>query len=745
VHRQRIEQKQQAALPYISLADFVRKMWHVLEPDEPYIHNWHIDYICQQLEAVTRGETKRLVINIAPRHMKSLLVSVMWPCWEWGQLPGKRWIFASYVDDVANKLSEDRRTLLTSDAYQRQFPGVVTLLPGQNAKSRFTNTRRGTMTAASFGGRITGLGAHRIVVDDPTSPKEADSAVERAAANTYFGKTLMNRLNQPAHDAVVIVMQRLHEDDLTGHVSKNPRWKHIVLPTIAEKDEAIRFPDGETVVERREGDLLWPERFTPDVIEATKIEMGPYGFACTPGESPILMADLTYRRIADVQPGDMVVGFTEAASTKRKLTPAQVKGVYKYHAPVVKMTMASGRTIRCTSDHKWFTGRSGKDHHLQYASAKVGSTLRWVADVHALEPLTPAQERTAGWVAGFFDGEGSCSTDSGPITFCQGIETHPQLVERLEQSLTELGFDWGYTEREGYNERWQAQRLYYLRGGMEMVQRFVHLVQPSKWRERMIGTVFAAGARFVRAKDRVVSIEPDGEETVYALETETGNYIVWGYASSNSQHQQRPAPITGGVIHDDWWRWYDPVAAGPILEQIAQKYVFCDTAFKEGQENDYSVFAVWGRVFPGYQLPAGYYLLDLWRDRKDFPALRHLAVAKHQQWKPWQWLIEDKGSGQSLLQELQLQGLPVLGYQPVGDKLQRLVARTGYLEAGLAFLPKGAPYLDAFLKEHRLFPKDVHDDMVDTTSMMLDHFATNVFDWANVGDMRGFMEEAGIW
>ena len=148
-------------------------------------------------------------------------------------------------------------------------------------------------------------------------------------------------------------------------------------------------------------------------------------------------------------------------------------------------------------------------------------------------------------------------------------------------------------------------------------------------------------------------------------------------------------------------------------------------------------------------MPAGYYLMDLWRDRVDFPKLRVLAQAKQQQWQATQWLVEDKGSGQSLIQELQLEGLPVLGYTPIGDKVQRMVARTGYLEAGLAFLPEmteeNSGWLTAFLDEHRYFPKGTHDDMVDTTSMMLDHFATQVFDWNRVNNMAEFMQEAGIW
>jgi predicted phage terminase large subunit-like protein len=267
-------------LERMPLADFIRDSWHVLEPDEPFRDNWHIQYIAEHLELVTAGEIKRLIINIAPRHMKSILVSVMWPCWEWTMHPERRWIFTSYVDRLSTKHSLDRRTLMRSRWYQERWAAAVQFSSDQNLKTQYSNVRRGEMQAVSFGGAVTGLGGNRIVIDDPIDPQGAESELERQGAIDYYSNTLHNRLNQPDRDAIVLVMQRLHEDDLTGHLLKQEPddWVHVRIPEIAEEPERRVFPVTGDVVTRDEGDLLWPDRFPQSAIDREKINMGPLIF-----------------------------------------------------------------------------------------------------------------------------------------------------------------------------------------------------------------------------------------------------------------------------------------------------------------------------------------------------------------------------------------------------------------------------------------------------------------------------------
>src|SRR5262249_30647513 len=151
--------------------------------------------VCEYLEAVTAGECRHLLINLPPRSMKSLLVSVMWPTWEWIRRPGGRWIFASFADTLATKHSLDRRTIIQSSWYQSRCGDRVRLTDGQNAKAELQNTARGVMIATSVGGSVTGKGGDRIVVDDLHNPLQAESDAQRETAVTFYRTTLSTRLN----------------------------------------------------------------------------------------------------------------------------------------------------------------------------------------------------------------------------------------------------------------------------------------------------------------------------------------------------------------------------------------------------------------------------------------------------------------------------------------------------------------------------------------------------------------------
>jgi predicted phage terminase large subunit-like protein len=242
-----------------SLRSFVEQAWPVLEPHTTFTPNWHLDYIAEHLEAVTAGEIRRLLINVPPRSMKSLLVSVLWPTWEWICEPGQRWIFASYADSLASKHSLDRRTVLQSPWYRDRWGSVVQLATDQNEKQEFQNTRRGVMVATSIGASVTGKGGNRIVVDDPHQPHHVESAAQREAAITYFRTTLSTRLDDKKTGAIVVVMQRLHERDLSAFV-RDLDYTHIDLPAEAERPATFVMPRSGRTIKRATGDVLWPAR-----------------------------------------------------------------------------------------------------------------------------------------------------------------------------------------------------------------------------------------------------------------------------------------------------------------------------------------------------------------------------------------------------------------------------------------------------------------------------------------------------
>jgi predicted phage terminase large subunit-like protein len=263
----------------LALVEFVRQAWHVLEPETGYVYGWHIDAICSHLEAVSRGEIRNLLINIPPRHAKSLIVSVFWPTWCWTFQPATRWLYASYAQTLSTRDSVKCRRVIESPWYQHQWSGVFQLTSDQNQKTRFENDARGYRLATSVDGSATGEGGDVVVCDDPHNVREAHSAVQRETVMDWWDQVMSTRLNDPKTGRRVIVMQRVHEEDLSGHVLEQGGYEHLCLPTEFEPTRARQTVIGWCDPRTEAGELLWPDRFGPAERDAAKIMLGSYGFA----------------------------------------------------------------------------------------------------------------------------------------------------------------------------------------------------------------------------------------------------------------------------------------------------------------------------------------------------------------------------------------------------------------------------------------------------------------------------------
>jgi len=202
----------------------------VVEPATDYKDGWHIKAICDHLQAVTDGRIRDLLINVPPRHMKSLCVSVFWPTWVWTRKPGVRWLFVSYAQRLSTRDSLKRRRLIQSPWYQKNWGPLYRLTGDQNEKTRFENSATGYCLATSVDGTNTGEGADVIVCDDPHNVRERESEVQRENVTTWWDEVMSTRLNDPNTGARVIVMQRVHEGDLSGHVLNKGGWDHLCLP-----------------------------------------------------------------------------------------------------------------------------------------------------------------------------------------------------------------------------------------------------------------------------------------------------------------------------------------------------------------------------------------------------------------------------------------------------------------------------------------------------------------------------------
>lgn len=434
---------------------FVAKVFTTVCPNDTYLPNWHVGAICHELMRISQGENNRLVVNVPPRFLKTIIVSVAWVAWRLGHEPAERIVCASYSSDLAAKYSNDTRRVMGSDWYRRLFPRTR-INPKKNTETEFETTRGGFRLATSVGGTLTGRGGNIIIVDDPLRAGDAHSGTRREEVNEWFTGTVMSRLDEPKTSTVIIVAQRLHVDDLSGHVLRNKgHWTQLNIPVIAETNKTYALGDNLSH-HRKAGELLQPARMTKAEVEDLRGQMGTMNFS--------------------------------------------------------------------------------------------------------------------------------------------------------------------------------------------------------------------------------------------------------------AQYQQDPVPAEGNMVKI---AWFQPYTELPALDGRVTRIHSWDTAMTSGEQSDYSVCTVW-RVKEEVV-----FLEEVVRERLDYPDLRHRVVDLIDRDKPDAVLIENKGSGQSLAQDLRANWRSVIPIDPVGDKVMRLAAVTPLIEGGSVHLPQSASWLEDFLAEVKAFPAARHDDQIDSLSQAL--------------------------
>ena len=319
-----------------SLYEFVKSAWHTLHPGTPFIGGWAIETMCHHLEAVTRGEVQKLLINVPPGCTKSMLVNVFWPAWEWGPkgLAHYQYISASYEKGLSTRDLMYCRDLLKSEWYQRNWP--LEFKADSDGKQEYANEKRGWRYATSVGAGLTGRRGHRFIIDDPHSVGLAESDTERETARFWFSETTPTRFVDQKKPVYVIIMQRLHETDISGVVINklaDDGWVHLCLPMehagpevdddtgdriyrswtpvrnpgtrgkrmrrVKKDGDPIPYfvpdPKGEMLWPQdqrtKSGELLWEERFDRDSIESLKLQLsaegGSYAVACQLQQRPV--------------------------------------------------------------------------------------------------------------------------------------------------------------------------------------------------------------------------------------------------------------------------------------------------------------------------------------------------------------------------------------------------------------------------------------------------------------------------
>ncbi len=434
---------------------FVIKVFETVSPGDEFRPNWHIAAMTYAAECVINGKVKRLITTVPPRHLKSIVYSVALPAFLLGRDPTKRIICVSYSNELASKHAIDFRAVINSEWYRRIFPGTV-VSREKDTQSETLTTARGFRYATSLCGTIAGFGANLIVLDDPQKPDEALSEAHRNSAGQWFDNTLLSRLNSKSQGAIVLVMQRLHQDDLAGRLLEKGGWQQLKIPAIAEQDQRIAIGPGRPH-QRKAGSVIDPRRET-------------------------------------------------------------------------------------------------------------------------LEDL-----------------------------------------QQLRKSMSELFF--------------------------------------------------------------------------------------------SAQYQQEPIPLAGNLIKADWFKYYDTAPSATNYND--NLVISIDTAMKGSPSSDYSAATVW------QSSGENAYLLDVWRERLDYPELKRAAIGLRHKYSGAVLLIEDKGSGTSLIQDLRAENFAVIGINPEKDKLTRVAKISALFEAGSVFFPKNAPWLDGLKAELLGFPNARYDDQVDSISQAL--------------------------
>ena len=297
-------------------ASFIERSFYELNPQTRMLWAPHIELIAAKLDACRQGQVRRLIINVPPRHLKSLCASVAFPAWCLGHDPAAQIICASYGQDLADKFARDCRRIMASTWYLQLFS---TRLGDRQPVHDFATTAQGIRMATSVGGVLTGRGADMIIIDDALKPDEALSESRRNAVNEWYDNTLLSRLNDKARGCIIIIMQRLHQDDLVGHVLEQEGWDMLVFPSIAETEEMhdIISPFGRRLFKRAVGDVLHPERESEATLRHIREAVGEYNFAAQYQQNPTPLGGAIIRTawLRYYEPGDRPERFIQTVQS----------------------------------------------------------------------------------------------------------------------------------------------------------------------------------------------------------------------------------------------------------------------------------------------------------------------------------------------------------------------------------------------------------------------------------------------
>lgn len=284
------------ALMRSSFYDFFQQAWNVIEPATDLVLGWHIEALCEHLQAVIDGAIKKLIIAVPPGSTKSVTASVCLPAWAWSKRPDLRFLYSSHDQRLSTRDSVKCRRLIDSPWYRERWGGMFQLTGDQNVKTQYENTASGFRLALSTGSGATGHRGDVLVVDDAHSVREVESDNQRQAVLNWFDHEWHNRVNDYEKSAHIIIGQRTHVEDLIEHAARSGDWDILCIPEEFEPDRRCKTSIGWTDPRKREGDLLRPERLSREAVEKEKARLGSRAYAAQHQQRPFPAAGAMFKR-----------------------------------------------------------------------------------------------------------------------------------------------------------------------------------------------------------------------------------------------------------------------------------------------------------------------------------------------------------------------------------------------------------------------------------------------------------------
>ena len=346
---------------------FVQASFPIVSGGDRFLPNWHVEAMSYELSEVMRGKTRRLIITVPPRSLKSICASVALPAFALGHDPSRRIICVSYSEGLARKHANDCRALMRSDLYRWIFPGTR-ISPAKDTETEVMTTARGSRLATSVGGTLTGRGGNLVIIDDPLKPQDAHSESARESLKQWYSNTLLSRLDHKTEGSIIVVMQRLHPDDLVGHLLEQGNWAHLNMPAIAEEDSIVQLSRNRSH-RRWIGDLLHPERESQAALDELKTSMGSMEFAAQYQQAPVPIGGnlikwswfKSYERPPTPQPGDKLIVSWDTALSSSQLADysacvvllARRETIYILHVVRARLEYPDLRRVVLEQHHRW--------------------------------------------------------------------------------------------------------------------------------------------------------------------------------------------------------------------------------------------------------------------------------------------------------------------------------------------------------------------------------------------------------